>query len=91
MGGGQAADSEGGSGMSALREKRAAIVRAVAADDRDGAEARVADLLAGRAEPETAELSRLLAEYRDLEALPADEADVRLAEAGEVFAPEDDA
>ncbi|AWN36896.1 hypothetical protein [Methylobacterium radiodurans] len=79
--------------MSALREKRAAIAGAVAAEGRDGAEteARVAALLAGRAEPETAELRHLLTEYRDLEALPADEADVRLAEQGEVFAREDDA
>ena len=79
--------------MSGLREKRAAIESAVAAEGVSGreAEARVADLLAGRAEPATADLRRLLTEYRDLEALPADEADVRLAEAGEVFAPEDDA
>ncbi len=79
--------------MSALQDKRAVIAGAVAAEGLNGteAEARVADLLAGRTEPETEELRRLLTEYRDLEALPADEADVRLAEAGEVFAPEDDA
>ncbi len=79
--------------MSTLGEKRAAIAGAVAAGGLSGAEAeaRVADLLAGRAEPETADLRRLLTAYRDLEALPSDEADVRLAEAGEVFAPEDDA
>lgn len=79
--------------MSRLADKRAAIAGAVTAGGLSGAEAeaRVADLLAGRAEPETADLRRLLMEYRDLEALPADEADARLAEAGEVFAPEDDA
>lgn len=79
--------------MSALREKRAAIAGAVSAGGLSGTEAetRVADLLAGRAEPDTADLRRLLTEYRDLEALPADAADVRLAEAGEVFAPQDDA
>ncbi len=79
--------------MSGLADKRAAIAGAVAAGGLSGAEveSRVADLLAGRVEPETADLRRLLTEYRDLEALPADEADARLAEAGEVFAPEDDA
>ena len=76
-----------------LGEKRAAIAGAVAAGGLSGAEAeaRVGDLLAGRVEPETAGLRRLLTEYRDLEALPADEADARLAAAGEVFAPDNDA
>jgi hypothetical protein len=36
-------------------------------------------------------MRRLLAEYRGLLHLPTDAANVRLAEVGEVFAPEDDA
>lgn len=87
------AEAQGETLREQLGQKRAAIAAGVAAGGLSGteAEARVADLLAGRAEPETADLRRLLMEYRDLEARPADEADVRLAEAGEVFAPEDDA
>lgn len=37
------------------------------------------------------ELRRLLAEYRGLQQIRADQDNVRLAEEGEVFAPEDDA
>lgn len=37
------------------------------------------------------EMRRLLAEYRGLLHLPTDAANVRLAEVGEVFAPDDDA
>ncbi|CAO4150674.1 hypothetical protein [Methylorubrum aminovorans] len=42
-------------------------------------------------DPARADLHRLLRDYRDLRDLPADRANVRLAEKGEVFAPEDDA
>src|ERR1700712_2929748 len=37
------------------------------------------------------EMRRLLAEYRGLQQIRTDEGNVRLAEEGEVFAPEDDA
>lgn len=42
-------------------------------------------------EPARADLHRMIRDYRDLRDLPADRANVRLAEKGEVFAPEDDA
>lgn len=42
-------------------------------------------------DPERAELHRLLRDYRALRELRADRNNVRLAEKGEVFAPEDDA
>lgn len=42
-------------------------------------------------DPEEAELHRLLRDYRALRELRADRNNVRLAEKGEVFAPEDDA
>jgi hypothetical protein len=43
------------------------------------------------ADPARADLQRMIREYRDLRDLPADRNNVRLAEKGEVFAPEDDA
>ena len=81
----------------ALTAKRAEIAAAVAEAERLGdpgglgpearraLDARVAALIAGQgAAPEDARLRRCLDEYRDL-------ADTRLAEEGEVFAPQDDA
>jgi hypothetical protein len=46
---------------------------------------------AGPADPEAAQLHRAVAAYRAARQLRADEDNVRLAERGEVFAPEDDA
>ncbi len=43
------------------------------------------------ADPEAAQLHRAVAAYRAARQLRADEDNVRLAERGEVFAPEDDA
>lgn len=43
------------------------------------------------ADPDAARLHRAAAAYREARQLRADEDDVRLAERGEVFAPEDDA
>ena len=69
------------------------------ADERAEVDRRTAEALATGAsgvpdDPPTEAGTRLrwlLAEYRDLEALRADTANARLAEEGEVFAPEDDA
>ena len=81
----------------ALAAKRAEIAAALAAaqglgdpvalgpEARAAIEAHVAALIAGQGAPPASEaLRRCLAEYRDL-------ADTRLAEQGEVFAPQDDA
>ncbi len=71
----------------ALAAKRAEIAAALARGPGgpETAEARAADLIAGRgAAPADPDLRRLVAEYRDL-------ADTRLAAEGEVFAPQDDA
>lgn len=79
----------------AIAAKRAEIAAAVAAaqglgdpagpDARAAVADRVEALIAGQgAPPEDEGLRRCLAEYRDL-------ADTRLAEEGEVFAPQDDA
>ncbi|MFY9294158.1 MAG: hypothetical protein WAP03_26250 [Methylorubrum rhodinum] len=67
-------------------QQRAAIDREVeaVADGLDAAAPEPAD-------PEAAQLHRAAAEYRAARQLRADEDNVRLAERGEVFAPEDDA
>lgn len=62
--------------------------------DEDRARVETATAAALEAEavpPASPELQRLIAEYRALKELRADEGNARLAEEGEVFAPEDDA
>lgn len=87
--------------MSELETKRAAIADLLARiegldpQDRAVLDRRVEMVVEGfdpgapePSEPARADLDRLIRDYRDL---PADRANVRLAEKGEVFAPEDDA
>ncbi|AWN43231.1 hypothetical protein [Methylobacterium durans] len=90
--------------MSDVDGKRAEIVARIAqefglgdpaalpAEDRARVEAATGAILEAEAVPPASpELRRLIAEYRRLQDLRAGEDNVRLAEAGEVFAPEDDA
>lgn len=90
--------------MTELEMKRAAIADLIARiegldpRDRSVLDRRV-DLVVERfdpgapepSDPARADLHRLIRDFRDLRDLPADRNNVRLAEKGEVFAPEDDA
>lgn len=90
--------------MSELETKRAAVVDLLARiegldpHNREGIDRRVETVVENfdpgapePSDPAQADLHRLIRDYRDLRDLPADRANVRLAEKGEVFAPEDDA
>lgn len=90
--------------MSELETKRAAIADLLARiegldpQDREALDRRVEAVLDNfdpgapePSDPARADLHRLIIAYRDLRDLPADRANVRLAEKGEVFAPENDA
>jgi hypothetical protein len=93
-----------GRGMTELETKRAAIAELLARiegldpQDRALLDRRVETAVEGfdpgapePADPARADLQRLIRDYRDLRDLPGDCNNVRLAEKGEVFAPEDDA
>ncbi|MFF8798512.1 MULTISPECIES: hypothetical protein [unclassified Methylobacterium] len=90
--------------MSELETKRAAIADLLARiegldpQNRELLDRRVETVVEGfdpgapkPSDPARVDLHRLIRDYRDLRDLPADRANVRLAEKGEVFAPEDDA
>jgi len=93
-----------GLSMSELETKRAAIAdllsRIEGLDPRNVADLdrRVETVVNGfdqgapePSDPARADLHRLIRTYRDLRDLPTDRNNVRLAEKGEVFAPENDA